>query len=642
MKLFGSFDTETDYGKDYSVSDMGVRAYVTDPRFDCYMIGFSAEDGFEWRGHPKDAPWSDLARYNFLSHNAGFDRGVLRRLIELGKAPESVWPEVWHCTANLAVYVGLPRALAKAVEVAFHHTISKNIRNVEMKDKSWHMMSADLQARVLQYALDDARWSLKLWQTYSAEWPEHERLLSADTYEMCEYGFHVDREGVERDIEVLRQALFAAKSKIPWRDEAKILSPKALATHCRANGIEPPSSLAKDSEECAAWEDQYGAQFPWVAAMRDYRRVNTLLEKYIKIRDRIDTNGRMPYSVLYFGASTGRWSGSGGINMQNLSRDPFYFDDAWSITHQETERSVELRPKFVAAPGHKLIIADFAQIEARITPWLAGDKETIELVRKGISVYDAHGLKSGVWDGQGGSLKKVNKLLYMLCKIQTLGLGFGCGWFKFLVFAKALLKFEEGAFEQIFNAPVTNQQIRAFIEYIEKYDRKGTHRRNWVRITPLEQTQWINSWLQVTSYRAANPKIVALWRRLGDDIKRSIGGKHEITLPSGRVLHYFNVSSRGDGITVQTTRGGNASFVTGPLLLENAVQSTARDVLGYALLNLKKEGIRVIGTVHDEAICEMPKDFRSEIVGEIMTQNPPWAKSLPLGAEVVESPFYLK
>ena len=31
-------------------------------------------------------------------------------------------------------------------------------------------------------------------------------------------------------------------------------------------------------------------------------------------------NGRMAYELRYFGASTGRWSGGGGLNLQNLNR----------------------------------------------------------------------------------------------------------------------------------------------------------------------------------------------------------------------------------------------------------------------------------------------------------------------------------
>lgn len=181
-----------------------------------------------------------------------------------------------------------------------------------------------------------------------------------------------------------------------------------------------------------------------------------------------------------------------------------------------------------------------------------------------------------------------------------------------------------------------------FVGYLEKYDKTSANRRKWPHLSAEEQTIWVNSWLQVTDFRAKNPKITALWRRLGDEIKRSIGGKHVITLPSGRELHYFNVSSRGEGITVQTTRGGNASFVHPGLLAENVTQAAARDVLAYAMLNLRDAGINVIGTVHDEVICEVDKDFDASVIERIMLQNPPWAKSLPLGVEVVESQHYLK
>ena len=52
------------------------------------------------------------------------------------------------------------------------------------------------------------------------------------------------------------------------------------------------------------------------------------------------------------------------------------------------------------------------------------------------------------------------------------------------------------------------------------------------------------------------------------------------------------------------------------------------------MLNLEAHGYRIVFTVHDEAVMEVPEDFGSvEEACEIMAQGPEWAKGLPLKAE---------
>jgi DNA polymerase len=648
---FVGFDTETLFTADYSVSDLGPQGYVNDPRFDCYLISIDAPD-FNWVGHPRGCPWEKLRNRSFVSANAGFDQAVLRRMIELGQAPAWVYPEEWVCSANLSVFCGYARALAKTVEALFGHKVDKSIRNVDMKGKTLDTMSPELATRVKEYALDDAKWCRLVWEELAPQWPVLERRISDLTYRMGAYGLHTDAAGVDRDIATLEQAKAAAFEKIPWtkdvyddqiiRPAAQPLSPRALREYCASVNILPPASLAKDSEECAAWEARYGADYPVVAAMRDYRRTNTLLEKYYTIRRRINSEGRMPFSLKYFGASTGRWSGDSGVNIQNLPKEPMFFDENWGITMKKTDRSVEMRPKFTAAPGKRFLIVDYAQIEARVTPWLAGDEETLELIRAGVSVYDVQGLRNKMLDDPKKSLKKVNKALYAVCKAQVLGLDFGCGWFKYISFAKASLRYEPGVFEQVFGAPVSDYDRNRFCEYIRKYDKRGDYTRGWPKLSPPEQDMWVNSWLQVTNYRALNPKKVGLWRRLGDDVKRSVGGLYEIELPSGRVLKYFDVHIRGDSVYVCTTKGGTPSMVTGPLLTENLVQGTARDVLAEALVRLDDAGIRVVATVHDEVVCEVDDSVSLQRVIDLMTVTPKWAAGLPLGAEGEVSLHYKK
>ena len=649
---YAAFDSETVYSKDYSVRDLGPTGYVNDPRFDCYLISIVCDDGFEWVGHPKDCPWEKLRNKGLLSANAGFDRAVLRRLIELGIAPAWVWPAVWHCTANMGVYFGLPRSLAGAVEQVFGVKVDKTIRDKDIKGKSWNNFGAELQAGVLRYALDDSRWVLKLWKEYGHLWPKTERIVSALTYSMGETGFTADADGLDAGIQLLERAKFEAAALIPWASESPILSPRALALQCRSVGIEPPKSLAKDSEECEAWEDAHGDKYPWVAAMRNWRRCNALVEKLKTARERIRPDGRMPFSLLYFGASTGRWSGAGGFNMQNLPRDPFYLNDRYALTTAKTDKSIDLRRQFKAAPGKKLVIADYRQIEARVTPWLAGDRATIKLVADGdarmkiekgydSSIYEIHARASMGWTG--GILKKENPTIYQLAKARVLGLGFGCGWFKFIVLAKKML--DEKTFNAVFGKPVTAAETAQFVEYLLATDSKRrTYLPRWEsdKMTQEERNTWVNSVLQVTDFPENNPKIVKLWKRLDDGLKNSAGGNYEVELPSGRVLRYFDVTRTGGQMKVRTTRGGHFTYAYGGLLTENLVQATARDILAEALVRLDEAGIRVVCHVHDEVICEVDMDFDPERIVELMTLNPSWARSLPLGAAYETSQFYLK
>ncbi|MGF1452987.1 MAG: hypothetical protein ACFB21_13050 [Opitutales bacterium] len=115
-------------------------------------------------------------------------------------------------------------------------------------------------------------------------------------------------------------------------------------------------------------------------------------------------------------------------------------------------------------------------------------------------------------------------------------------------------------------------------------------------------------------------------------------------LPSGRVIRYFGVSTADGGITASTERGGRRFSWYGGKLTENLVQATARDVFAEGLLRLHDAGIRILWTVHDEVICEVPEDSEvtPEIVTSLLAQTPSWMPGLPVEAEGQETKMYLK
>ncbi|EPZ57413.1 putative prophage LambdaSa04 DNA-directed DNA polymerase [[Clostridium] sordellii ATCC 9714] len=78
-------------------------------------------------------------------------------------------------------------------------------------------------------------------------------------------------------------------------------------------------------------------------------------------------------------------------------------------------------------------------------------------------------------------------------------------------------------------------------------------------------------------------------------------------------------------------------------MVENIVQAIARDVLGYAMLNLKYRKFNIVMHVHDEIVVEVENNISSvEEVCEIMCEENPYLKDLKLKADGFESRYYKK
>ena len=84
------------------------------------------------------------------------------------------------------------------------------------------------------------------------------------------------------------------------------------------------------------------------------------------------TGGSLPPYLVYCGGHTGRFAGGGGFSVQNLGRDGL---------------GAKIRGLFIPKPGHTFIIADLAQIEARITAWYASELEMLEAFAEPRSLF---------------------------------------------------------------------------------------------------------------------------------------------------------------------------------------------------------------------------------------------------------------
>lgn len=588
-------DFETYYDEEYSLRNLGVHAYVDDPRFHADSVALKRGSD-EWAGPPENAPWEWCHNAIFAAHNAGFDDLVFRRLQKDGVIPSDIVPSDIVCTADLAVFKSANRALAKAapelVGLKVDKTMRRKMQGVTLEEaekRGWGKEALD-------YVMGDAIASFSIAEQYLPDWPTRERKISNLTREAGDKGIHINASYVAEAIGHFRRKIFAAEKLIPWEWPADKtpLAAKYLKAECRKSDIPCPSSWAQDNPECMEWEDLYSDRFPWVQAVRDWRRTNMILKKFEAIQTRIRPDGTMPFRIKYMGAHTGRFSGDNGCNMQNLNRNDF---DGYYIRHC-----------FVPRPGKKFAVLDYCGIEPRVLMRKTGDQRQLDMVRQGMDVYEVHARATmGYKDERPLASVPGFGSLRRLAKARVLGLGYGCGAVKFALVAKIMTGLE-----------ITASEAVAIVD----------------------------------DFRLTNPLITNYWTDHGQWMAYSADKKdptHVIELLSGRELTYFNprwekrhfVDSTGKpydrtGLYAQTTRGAHYLGTWGGKLTENDIQAESRDILCDGILKLDAIGFAPLWHVHDEVIVEVDEDCAEEqfeLVKSTLETPPDWLEGFPLDVE---------
>jgi hypothetical protein len=530
---------------------------------------------------------------------------------ETGQAPANLGIDNWQCSANMSAYLSNRRALAQAAEFFYDIKPSKAMRSW-MKGKYWEdAIAAGKAQELLDYAKEDAHLCAKLWIDHSDKWPQWERDVARVTIDSGKKGVRVNTELLYGYIEACSQSIFECQKAIPWvADGEKPTSPKAMALECRKVGIECAPVKDDDEEGYDEWERKYAPLYPWIGAVASLRSMTKVAKTLETMKLRLRDDDSIESSLKYFAAHTGRWGGEGGINFQNFRKEPL---DCCGTP-------VDVRRLFIPRPGKKMIVCDLSQIEPRVLAWVTGNQPLLALLAGGMSPYEAFARTAMGWTG--GDLKEAGKTdpaakdLYQLAKIQILGLGYGCGWKKFITIAAG------------YGVTLDEARSRELVD----------------------------------AFRSGNPLIAGedgIWNTLGGAFKRSRkDGVFEVGLPSGRKLTYRNVKDEVRLRTNQATGKVENEWVTtaevlrkdriqrvslyGGLLTENLIQAIARDIFATHILELNKQGLPPLFTVHDEAVLEVEPDVTPRDIEIIMSKTPEWIPGCPVGAEAVEVPYYQK
>jgi len=581
-----ALDFETFYSTEYSVKKMGAWQYTRDSRFNAYCLGIVGEER-AWCGPVDCVDWERLRGSTCLVHNQGFERNCFDRL-ELDEiVPADIYASIkWVDTADMCAFHCYPRSLDGAMSAVFNEVLDKDVRR--------RLESCNCtEPEVLEYCVKDCESSYRLWAQLHDRWPVHERRISQETFRIGRGNVYVDTQKAEQWLGEIAAYLEDTVAHIPFDPPG---SDKKAATFLSAEyGVEPPPNWQMTKPDYMIWKMALPSEArAWVEMREDFKKARKIYGTIEAILARTDDHERLFYELLYFGASTGRWSGAGGLNMQNWHRKA-----RWNIRHL-----------LVAPPGYVMGIHDFAQIEARSLLWLAGDWEQLALIREVGDVYEAHARQT---------MNYVNPLpmtagdpdMRHLAKARVLALGYGCGDRNFQFMAKTLCDLE---------------------------------------LSPEVCTE------TVLNYRDTNSRICDLWADRESKLKGCVGGDWANPLPSGRNLHYRNIHTRrverdwGDGdirMEKQTfaSIGRRVVGVYGGLLIENENQAFCRDIMASAWLRCVNAGYKPLMTIHDELIYLYREDQAErdlKVVDAIMSRVPLWCAGLPLGVAGELSKHYKK
>jgi len=196
-----------------------------------------------------------------------------------------------------------------------------------------------------------------------------------------------------------QQLLFAAEPGkkpriVPNPKFKNVLTPKGMDAQKSGQKLDASHfSVSADALEYYRNKDDL------VAALLEYQDLNKLMTTYVtpytggevkrttngkeKITERksLLINGRVHTNFKAHGAETGRFSSS-EPNLQNIPSSGEY--------------GKLVRDLFVAPPGHKLVVADYSQIEPRVIASFSGDEVLINNYLTGGEIYTTIGDTMGV------------------------------------------------------------------------------------------------------------------------------------------------------------------------------------------------------------------------------------------------------
>jgi len=635
----------------YSSVDLGksgVYKYVESPDFEILLFGYSVDGG---EVHVVDFTAGkqlplliiDALTDNTTikwAFNSQFERICLSKWLGLPPG-QYLNPKSWRCTMVWSAYMGLPLSLEgtgavlglekqKLTEgkdlIRYFSMPCKPSGSNDGRTRNLPNHAPDKWAAFIAYNRRDVETEMAIQQRL-ARFPVPE-----DIWEEYHLDQEINDRGVALDMDLVNQAI-----DMDSRSRSELIGMMRELTE-----LDNPNSVVQMKQ----WLSDHGLETDTLGKKAVAELLKTASEplskvlklrqslakssvkKYTAMKNAVCVDGRARGMFQFYGANrTGRWAGR-LIQLQNLPQNHMPdLEQARSLVRSGNFAALELlydsvpevlseliRTAFIPKDNCKFIVADFSAIEARVIAWLAGERWRQAVFESGGDIYCASASqmfhvpveKSGV----NGHLRQKGK-------IAELALGYGGS----VGALKAMGALEMGLEEE-------------------------------------ELPSLVSAW------RSSNPNIVRLWWDIDRAAMKAVrertttethsirfsyqSGMLFLTLPSGRRLAYvkprIGENRFGSECITYEGVGGTKKWERiesyGPKFTENIVQATSRDILCYAMQNLRH--CSIVMHVHDEIVIEADRRMSTEAVCKQMDQTPPWAKGLLLRADGYETDFYKK
>ncbi len=571
------------------------------------------------------------------AYNAAFERTCLSKFFHTTMPPEQ-----WDCTMVRAARLGLPMSLAQcgAALRLTQRKMSEGVSLINYFSKPCRatIINGGITRHLPQHAPD--KWNL--FKRYckrdvEVEQAIRQKVKRLDVTETEQKAWYLDQHINDRG--VLVDVGFAQSASVIDNNYRQQLIAEAI----NITGLSNPNSVTQLKQwierttgikTTSLDKDSVKAIMPRVNNKNVIRMLKirqalgkTSTAKYKAMLNCMCEDNRVRGLFQFYGANrTGRFAGR-LVQLQNLPQNHITdLDYARNLVKQGTMSDIEfeygnvqqvlselIRTAFIAPKGHQFIVCDYNAIEARVIAWLAGEEWVLNVFRNGGDIYCATASKMFHVPVEKNGL---NAELRTKGKIAALALGFGGG--------------------------------------VDALERMGGSK---LGLSNEEEKDIVNSW------RNANPHIVRLWKHTETACRAALNGESLpiernilferkwggicVTLPSKRQLFYprMRVNQNTNRLEYEgsTDKGIWGTVETyGGKLVENIVQSIARDCLIETMLRLDKAGYKIVFHVHDEVIIEATCEQKLEDVENIFSQVMPWAKDLPLKGSGYITDYYKK
>ena len=282
--------------------------------------------------------------------------------------------------------------------------------------------------------------------------------------------------------------------------------------------------------------------------------------------------------LIYYAAHTGRTGGTDKLNMQNVPRGS------------------AVRVSLCAPEGHKLVIIDSSQIEVRMLAFLAGEEKLLEAFRKNVDPYKLFASKELFHK----PIEEITKSERQTAKPAVLACGYGQSGNGLAAYAKRM--------GVELSADMAEKCVRAY-------------RAAYSAITG-----------------GLNKSKEGFWQRCEQFVKDN----GYLLLPSGRKITYPNLHIEQGELVFNKPkifmRDAGTNRVYGSLLVENATQAAARDLVFWQVKQVLDEcpTAQIALAVHDEAVIVVKDEDAAtclKLAEEAFKNAPSWATGIPVQGE---------